>query len=72
MLRPGVSLVVDTATEIDAANRHVRLASGSGLGYDYLIYAVGSTAAPAGVPGAAEFAYPYRGIRICTATEEPN
>jgi NADH dehydrogenase len=58
MLHPGVSLVVNTATEIDAANRQVRLASGSRLRYDYLIYAVGSTAAPEGVPGAAEFAYP--------------
>ena len=58
MLHPGVSLLVDSATEIDAANRRIRLASGSGLRYDYLIYAVGSTAAPAGVPGAAEFAFP--------------
>lgn len=58
MLHPSVSLVVNSATEIDAANRHVRLASGSRLRYDYLIYAIGSTAAPAGVPGAAEFAYP--------------
>jgi NADH:ubiquinone reductase (H+-translocating) len=58
MLHPGVSLLVDTATEIDATNRRVRLASGSGLRYDYLIYAVGSTATPAGVPGAVEFAFP--------------
>ena len=58
MLHPGVSLMVDTATDIDTANRRVRLARGSGLRYDYLIYAVGSTAAPAGVPGADEFAFP--------------
>jgi NADH:ubiquinone reductase (H+-translocating) len=58
MLHPNVSLVVDTATVIDAVNRHVRLASGSGLRYDYLIYAVGSTAVQASVPGAAEFAFP--------------
>jgi NADH dehydrogenase len=58
MLHPSVSLVVDTATEIDASNRRVRLASGSGLRYDYLIYAVGSTAAQAPVAGAAEFAFP--------------
>ena len=31
---------------------------GCGLDYDYLIYAVGSTGAPAGVPGADEFALP--------------
>jgi NADH dehydrogenase len=57
MLHPNVALVVDSATEIDAVNRRVRLASGSGLRYDYLIYAVGSTFAVPSVPGAAEFAY---------------
>jgi NADH:ubiquinone reductase (H+-translocating) len=69
MLHPDVALVIDTATEIDAAGRQVRLASGSSLRYDYLIYAVGSTAAPggavsssrkrsSGVPGAAEWGFP--------------
>ena len=57
MLHPDVALVVDSAAEIDAVNRKVRLASGSGLRYDYLIYAVGSTFAVPSVPGAAEFAY---------------
>jgi NADH dehydrogenase len=37
----------------------VRLGSGGVLGYDYLIYAVGSTGAvPVAVPGARQFAYP--------------
>ena len=59
VLNPGVHVVVDSAEHIDVAARRVRLASGSVLDYDYLIYAVGSTSAtPAGVPGAAEFAYP--------------
>jgi NADH dehydrogenase len=59
LLGVGVSLVVDSATRIDSAARKVELASGAALGYDYLIYAVGSTGAvPAAVPGAAEFAYP--------------
>jgi NADH dehydrogenase len=57
MLNPRVALVVDSATEIDAANRQVRLASGSGLRYDYLIYAVGSFGAAAAVSGAREYAY---------------
>jgi NADH dehydrogenase len=56
MLHPSVHLVVDSVTEIDAPNRQVRLASGSGLRYDYLIYAVGSHGATPAVPGAAEFA----------------
>ncbi|WP_235716102.1 NAD(P)/FAD-dependent oxidoreductase [Amycolatopsis sp. ATCC 39116] len=58
MLDDGVHLVVDTATRIDTTARAVRLASGRELGYDYLVYAVGSTAAAPPVPGAAEFAVP--------------
>ncbi|MFF9276963.1 FAD-dependent oxidoreductase [Streptomyces griseosporeus] len=59
LLGEGVRLVVDRATRIDAAARTVRLASGGDLEYDYLVYAVGSTSAvPASVPGAVEFAWP--------------
>jgi NADH dehydrogenase len=59
LLGKGINLVVDSATRIDSAARTVQLASGRALDYDYVIYAVGSTgAAPASVPGAAEFAYP--------------
>ncbi|WP_420108322.1 NAD(P)/FAD-dependent oxidoreductase [Mycolicibacter arupensis] len=58
LLGDGIRLLVDSAAGIDAADRRIRLASGTVLRYDYLIYAVGSTGAitPA-VPGAAEFAY---------------
>lgn len=58
MLGSHVRLVVDTAEHIDAAARTVTIGSGETLGYDYLIYAVGSTGATLNVPGAAEFAYP--------------
>ncbi|WP_240323261.1 MULTISPECIES: NAD(P)/FAD-dependent oxidoreductase [Amycolatopsis] len=58
MLDDGVHLVVDTATRIDTGARTVELASGRELDYDYVIYAVGSTAAVPSVPGAAEFAVP--------------
>ncbi len=59
VLADDVRVVVDAATRIDAAARTVELASGATLPYDYLIYAVGSTAkVAASVPGAAEFAYP--------------
>ncbi|WP_194818230.1 NAD(P)/FAD-dependent oxidoreductase [Nocardia sp. XZ_19_385] len=59
MLGAGVRLVVDSAARIDIDSRTVELASGGRLDYDYVIYAVGSTAAtPVSVPGAAEFAYP--------------
>ncbi len=57
LLGEGVRLVVDRATRIDTAARTVGLASGRALEYDYVIYAVGSTAATPSVPGAAEFAY---------------
>jgi NADH dehydrogenase len=58
MLGPGIRLLVDTAERIDAASRTVTLGSGATVGYDYLVYAVGSTGAALTVPGAAEFAYP--------------
>ncbi|MFJ6567425.1 NAD(P)/FAD-dependent oxidoreductase [Streptomyces sp. NPDC091292] len=58
VLAEGVRLVVDTVTRIDAAEREVTLATGGTVGYDYLVYAVGSGSADPRVPGAAEFAYP--------------
>ena len=59
LLGEGIQFVVDSAGRIDTATRTVRLASGRELDYDYVVYAVGSTgAAPASVPGAAEFAHP--------------
>lgn len=58
VLGGDIRLVVDTAHRIDAASRTVTLGSGGSLGYDYLVYAVGSTGAALTVPGAAEFAYP--------------
>jgi NADH:ubiquinone reductase (H+-translocating) len=59
MLSKDIRLIVDTADHISSSDRHVVLASGAVLDFDYLIYAVGSTAVvPSTVPGAAEFAYP--------------
>lgn len=57
ILAPDVRLVVDTADLIDAATRTVTLGGGGTVGYDYLIYAVGSTGAALGIPGAAEFTF---------------
>jgi len=58
VLAVGVRRVVDTVARIDPAGRSVSLASGGTVGYDYLIYAVGSGSADPRVPGAAGFAYP--------------
>ncbi|MBT2405652.1 MULTISPECIES: FAD-dependent oxidoreductase [unclassified Streptomyces] len=62
ILAQGIRLVIDTVTRIDAADRTVTLATGGTVGYDYLIYAVGSGSADPRVPGAAEFAYPIAGL----------
>jgi NADH dehydrogenase FAD-containing subunit len=58
VLGDGIRLVVDTATRIDARDRSVTLRTGGTVGYEYLVYAVGSRSADLRVPGAAEFAYP--------------
>jgi NADH:quinone reductase (non-electrogenic) len=58
VLGDGVGLLVDTVTRVDPAERSVTLAAGGTVGYDYLVYAVGSGSADPRVPGAAEFAYP--------------
>ncbi|MFD6063679.1 NAD(P)/FAD-dependent oxidoreductase [Rhodococcus wratislaviensis] len=58
VLADGIRLLVDSVTRIDAAERGVTLETGETVGYDYLIYAVGSGSADPGVPGAAEFAHP--------------
>src|SRR5262249_11152194 len=57
VLAERVRLVVDTATQIDTVKRSVSLATGRTIGYDHLIYAVGSVSDGSRVPGAAEFAY---------------
>ncbi|MEV5650950.1 FAD-dependent oxidoreductase [Nocardia sp. NPDC052254] len=58
VLAEDVGLVVDSVTRIDAAGRTVQTAGGDRIGYDHLIYAVGSGAPTPQVPGAGEFAYP--------------
>ncbi|MCX4092869.1 NAD(P)/FAD-dependent oxidoreductase [Nocardia sp. alder85J] len=58
ILADRVRLVVGTATGIDAAARHVTLGAGATVGYDHLVYAVGSTSATVTVPGAADHTHP--------------
>ncbi|HMJ74463.1 MAG TPA: FAD-dependent oxidoreductase [Iamia sp.] len=55
--RTGIRLVIDRVTRIDLEDRHVELASETEpVGYDKLIYALGSQADLDAVPGAAEHA----------------
>lgn len=67
LLSPAVELVVDTATRIDAATRTVELADGGPIGFDHLVYAVGSSSAVPDIPGVAEFAQPIAGLEEARA-----
>jgi len=62
VLSDRVRLVVDSVTRIDAPPRVVIGSAGTTLGYDHLIYAVGSAGAAPTVPGAAEFAHRMEGV----------
>jgi NADH dehydrogenase FAD-containing subunit len=58
----GVEFVADTVTAIDAAARTVTLGrDGRTIGYDTLVYALGSRADLGSVPGVAEHAYTVAG-----------
>ncbi|MEU2654248.1 FAD-dependent oxidoreductase [Streptomyces sp. NPDC007325] len=57
VLAERVRLIVDSVARIDAHARVVTLESGATVGYDHLIYAVGSTVAAPAVPGVAEHAH---------------
>ncbi|MCC3283813.1 NAD(P)/FAD-dependent oxidoreductase [Arthrobacter caoxuetaonis] len=47
LLHPAVRLVAGAAAAIEPSARTVHLASGDSMGYEYLVYAVGSGSAPA-------------------------
>ncbi|GHJ91962.1 NADH dehydrogenase [Streptomyces sp. NE5-10] len=57
VLADRVRLVVDSVARIDVHARVVVLESGAEVGYDRLVYAVGSTGARPAVPGVAEHAH---------------
>ncbi|MGE2833826.1 NAD(P)/FAD-dependent oxidoreductase [Mycobacterium sp. SMC-4] len=58
VLRRDVDVVVDQAAAIDVTGRRVELSSGDTVGYDYLVYAVGSTGAVAPTLRGAELVHP--------------
>ncbi|MGW4946030.1 NAD(P)/FAD-dependent oxidoreductase [Actinoplanes sp. NPDC004185] len=62
ILAPGVRLTVGTVAHLDAGTRRITLADDTTLGYDYLVYAVGSGSADPRVPGAAEHAHPIAAL----------
>ncbi|MDA2808383.1 NAD(P)/FAD-dependent oxidoreductase [Nocardiopsis suaedae] len=62
VLAPTVRTVVGTVERIDAPGRSLALADGSTVGYDRLVYTVGSGSAAPDVPGAAEHARPLASL----------
>ncbi|MFE3260470.1 NAD(P)/FAD-dependent oxidoreductase [Nocardia sp. NPDC059229] len=53
----GIEFVQARIERIDSAGRRVELAGGQALGYDTLVYALGSAGDRSAVPGATEFAH---------------
>ncbi|SDS95086.1 NADH dehydrogenase, FAD-containing subunit [Friedmanniella luteola] len=62
VLADRVRLVVDAVDRIDAPRACLTLGTGATLGYDHLVYAVGSGSARPAVPGALEFAHPIASL----------
>jgi len=64
--RAGHSFLRDTVTDIDTAMRRVATRRRrSPLGYDALIVALGGVDATRGVPGVAEYAFPFKSVEQC-------
>ncbi|WP_410592399.1 NAD(P)/FAD-dependent oxidoreductase [Amycolatopsis sp. lyj-23] len=57
----GVQVRIARVAAVDADGKTVALDGGDELGYDTLVYALGSTAAESGVPGVAEHAHHLAG-----------
>ena len=57
----GVQVRIARVAAVDAERKTVALSGGDELGYDTLVYALGSTAADSGVPGVAEHAHHLAG-----------
>jgi NADH dehydrogenase len=57
----GVRVVTALVTGVDVDRKTVDLDGGEPLGYDSLVYALGSTGADHGVPGVAEYAHSVAG-----------
>ena len=66
----GAKLVVGRVNRIDRAAHTVVLATGEQIHYDTLIYALGSHADLASVPGVAEHAYPVAGAEHAARLRE--
>ncbi|MFI9384231.1 NAD(P)/FAD-dependent oxidoreductase [Kutzneria sp. NPDC052558] len=61
----GIELVVGRVRAIDPATKEIDV-DGRGIGYDTLVYALGSVSDDHGIPGVAENAYPVAGLAEAT------
>jgi len=59
LLRRGVDLVVEEATQVHAGSGTVRLERGGSLGWDYLVLATGARLVPEQIPGLLEGAFEF-------------
>ncbi|OZM80898.1 NAD(P)/FAD-dependent oxidoreductase [Pseudonocardia sp. MH-G8] len=66
----GIRLIVDRVTGIDLGQRQVELLGGEPVGYDLLVYALGSQADLDSVPGAAEHATAVAGAEQAARLRE--
>jgi NADH dehydrogenase len=63
--RAGHKFGRDTVTSIDPVERTVVTQRRSAVGYDALIVALGGVDATRGVPGVAEYAFPFKSVEQC-------
>ncbi|WP_448561043.1 NAD(P)/FAD-dependent oxidoreductase [Trichothermofontia sp.] len=66
----GVHFQQDTVTAIDLDTQRVNLQSGRALPYDRLVLALGGETPVTGVPGASEYAFPFRTLADAYRLEE--
>lgn len=60
LLDRHIKVIQSPATKVDFTQQKVSVANGEDYPYDVLVIALGATTNYAGVPGAAEFAFPFR------------
>lgn len=66
----GIKFCQDLVTGIDLESRQIQCQNHSDLSYDYLVLAMGGETPAQGVPGVAEFSFPFRSLADAYQLEE--
>lgn len=66
----GIKFCQDLVTGIDLEARQIQCQNHSDLSYDYLVLAMGGETPAQGVPGVAEFSFPFRSLADAYQLEE--